>query len=775
MKQSLVPLLILLQLTCVAMQEVRYVKPLNASSFSCPHQPCLTLDQYARSVHAYFTAGSTFVFLPGNHGLQSIISLSNISNITLRGIRHNFTATIICMVQYAFFCENVSNLTTQWLTFDLTNSLFPHHVTAMKISNSRDIMISDCTFKGSRNDNQMIARALYITESSMTITRSLFEGNTGYEGGAIHATLSSFLFISESVFVGNNAGISGGAIAVESYSTMVLTSHNHFSHNRAVRTGGAINCARWCTIIIAGNVSFENNLLHSLFSSGVAVYIYGHIETSGTVVFSNNEAQKGGGIYMDSSTALFSGESILFSHNSAEEGGGIFTMASSMKVNATFVKFDGNVAKRYGGGLSTRYTGTVTENVIEISATFSHNKAECGSAIFIGSEEHITFIKVSIIENYGSGLCFFNTNVTFSGTTIMSNNVGITGGSISNKGSLITFTGPTWFDSNTAQAGGAINSIQGEIAFHSTVLFTHNSAHSDGGAIYAQGLNIVFKDIVEFNSNSALNGGAIYLSRSTLTVTNLTVFSTLQNHAAKYGGAIYHEDSPTPVQCNFRAKDDRISYQFLHLPKCFLQSTEYYYIYGTIHSYHDSAGKDGYFLYGGLLDKCKQTGNIQISTLYSTLLDFDILTIEEKKSNTTTKNITSEATELHLCKDYLNNISIEVFRGETFTVALLAVAQADTAISTQVIAITQSSRLGTLQSIQDLPEGCSDMVYSLYSAEAYDQLILYPDGPCRDSGLARVTSHGCEFSALVLGGSLCQGKPVSVKRGCVQYRCRLHN
>ena len=30
------------------------------------------------------------------------------------------------------------------------------------------------------------------------------------------------------------------------------------------------------------------------------------------------------------------------------------------------------------------------------------------------------------------------------------------------------------------------------------------------------------------------------------------------------------------------------------------------------------------------------------------------------------------------------------------------------------------------------------MTYNLYSVETHDQLILYPDGPCKDSGLARV-------------------------------------
>ena len=141
--------ILLMVLVPVSMQEIHYVKPLNVSSSSCPHQPCLTLEQYAESVPTYFIAGSSFVFLPGNHSLKSSISLSNISNITLMGAGRNFTATIICTVQYTLQCENVSNFSIEWLSFDLTKNLLHYSIIAMEISNSKDVTISDCTFKGS--------------------------------------------------------------------------------------------------------------------------------------------------------------------------------------------------------------------------------------------------------------------------------------------------------------------------------------------------------------------------------------------------------------------------------------------------------------------------------------------------------------------------------------------------------------------------------------------------------------------------------------------------
>ena len=61
-----------------------------------------------------------------------------------------------------------------------------------------------------------------------------------------------------------------------------------------------------------------------------------------------------------------------------------------------------------------------------------------------------TFINVSIEENYGSALCFVESNVTFKGTTQILGNVGVTGGGISSRSSSINVMDATLFDSNLA-------------------------------------------------------------------------------------------------------------------------------------------------------------------------------------------------------------------------------------------------------------------------------------------------------------------------------------
>ena len=80
---------------------------------------------------------------------------------------------------------------------------------------------------------------------------------------------------------------------------------------------------------------------------------------------------------------------------------------------------------------------------------------------------------------------------------------------------------------------------------------------------------------------------------------------------------------------------------------------------------------------------------------------------------------------------------IEIYTGQKFHVSLIALDQTDTSVTTKVTAISATSRLNSDQSLQTLEQECSKLWYNLYSTQDTDKLILYPDGPCRDTGVAR--------------------------------------
>ena len=80
----------------------------------------------------------------------------------------------------------------------------------------------------------------------------------------------------------------------------------------------------------------------------------------------------------------------------------------------------------------------------------------------------------------------------------------------------------------------------------------------------------------------------------------------------------------------------------------------------------------------------------------------------------------------------------EIYPGQKFRVSLMAFDQLRS-ISTWITAVTTYSWLANAnQAFQRLNQDCSDLYYSLYSTDIQDicKILLYPDGPCHDTGLA---------------------------------------
>ena len=104
--------------------------------------------------------------------------------------------------------------------------------------------------------------------------------------------------------------------------------------------------------------------------------------------------------------------------------------------------------------------------------------------------------------------------------------------------------------------------------------------------------------------------------------------------------------------------------------------------------------------------------------------------------------VTSQPYKLCFCDchsyECTRTMTTTVYRGQSFTVQLRAIDQWNQSISTQVTAkVEGDSRLEFNQSSQKLSSECSSLTYSIYSTVSSKELILYPNGPCHDTGLAR--------------------------------------
>ena len=206
--------------------------------------------------------------------------------------------------------------------------------------------------------------------------------------------------------------------------------------------------------------------------------------------------------------------------------------------------------------------------------------------------------------------------------------------------------------------------------------------------------------------------------------------NSLFNHALQDGGVIFHRDSPSISQCsyNYTSKDGK------KLPDCFLHYEPDR--YPRIVTKNDSAEREGNFMFGGLMDRCK----FKDRDMQSSWNPGEVISIIYPDS-LLTREISSRPYSLCLCPSPCipqDVMEVKVYKGQTFIVSLLALTHSG-ATATTVTAITSSTaRLETYQTSQPLPDYCAPLSYTVYSNQSHEQVVLYPDGPCRDTGLARV-------------------------------------
>ena len=750
---------VLLPTNISAVADVIYIEPADSPFSDCPRQPCLTLDQYTQTTN--LTTGNTLYFLPGNHTLQeSVLNLKSVSNITLKG---EVDVNIVCTSAVTIQCENVTGLKIQGLTFLL--NFIDYEITALTLSKCHSVLILNTTFRGSADVN--ITRAMTLKHSTSTINSSVFEGNVG---SAIYIQDDSSLTICGSSFTRNKGLGNGGAVYAQE-STLLLdgSTPNHFTHNSDEQKGGAIQCKYNCSLEMKGINKFKDNYISSYESydlydllvfylaAGGAVFVtHGSLLLSGTVIFSNSTAVTGGAVYLKDCYVIVDGE-VEFSGNTAQQsGGGMSAYQTSVTTtNKGHMKFIDNQAGYSGSALEIEGNRETRKSVL--SANFLHNRVEGKAAVHLTSVQ-ILFVNTNITGNINGAITttdsditfsgitritensYFNhvmnaisSNITFSGTTRITRN---SGGGIIAHTSVLTFEKDTLFDNNSSlyiAKGGALYSQGGKVLFQGSTLFICNSADGYGGAFYGVGTSMYMQGVVNFTLNTASNGGAMYLdNEASLIFRPNSSLYTSYNTALKYGGGIYHVDNPTTHQCN---KDTDLE----NLPPCFLQKELYAIKQNTVISFNDKAGIDGHFLYGGLMDRCKiLTIYINDIQLYSTALYWFVPKVHTEGS-TRIHRITSDPYKLCICTDGCSrSLSVQVYRGQKFTVSFLATAQM-WATSTTVTAITSSrAKLEIYQTSQSLPDYCHPLPYTMYSRDSHEELVLYPDGPCRDTGDARV-------------------------------------
>ena len=160
---------------------------------------------------------------------------------------------------------------------------------------------------------------------------------------------------------------------------------------------------------------------------------------------------------------------------------------------------------------------------------------------------------------------------------------------------------------------------------------------------------------------------------------------------------------------------------YAYVTNCFLQLQRYLSNDPAIVSRNDSAEREGNFVFGGLLDRCKFRYHYHgyvIGNAISIYPGFQ----------PTTREISSKPYTLCLCNHSSQCtaseiMQVEVYRGQEFMIPLLAKMQYGTS-ATIVTAVTSSTaKLDTYQTSQQLPDYCAPLSYRAVADSAVVFLV----------------------------------------------------
>ena len=593
------------------------------------------------------------------------------------------------------------------------------------------------------NNTATIGGGMFVLSSTLLFSGSviMFRYNSANDrGGALY--IDKGLFTRQSVtivtnahnlfFVSNRAHALGGGVSMRVTDFKAADGNLYFLFNSANQGGGIYNGAG-TNLLLFGNSYFIANT--ASFGGAINTHETNKFTLTGNALLSENNANKGGAIYSNGHLSI-SGN-IKFINNTAEKGGALYHHYKRVDLTIKGVEFINNTAYSKGGGIwMMRRSEVVFPNgnvVIVLSKFISNTAGSCGGTLYLENCVNIHLADISAIGNSNSALCISQSSVTISGRTNISNNSGTQGGGITVirgggiESNNLIFRGRLMFDGNKAELGGAIYLPFGsQLQLSESVLFTHNTADRDGGAIYAQQTSISLYNYTSFKCNIAENGGAIYLTTASFLTFNRGVNLSLSyNHATKYGGGIYNEDIASSTQCN-----EKSTKELSILPYCFIRSTYGYSdLENVIHSQNNSAGINGKLLHGGLLDRCRNNQDTFIKSFIDTFWN----------------EIQSQPYRLCLCENATvfnctSVKSIEIYPRKKFYLSLIAFDQLRT-ITTNISATTTSSWLANaVQRLQTLQQECSKLSHNLHPTDlkGIGQLVLYPEGPCSNTGLGRV-------------------------------------
>ena len=637
--------------------------------------------------------------------------------------------------------------------------------------------------------SEYLGAVLYSKSSTITIVTSDFRDNVAYPSGGVLYSKNSVVTIKASQFSDNSAQY--GAV-LYSQSSIIKIEMSEFQSNSAALGGGVLYSERSIITIVASE--FRDNNANG--SGGVLSSSIGSTVMIKMSEFDHNTASDYGGVmYSSSNTIILSGS--RFTRNLSPVGAVIYAMESStIQVQPnTYLLIDNNFATRYaiihlsGSEFSSHEAKYITffNNSGSLMA-FNGNITLTGYAIFVNNQPSQTTLGDF---QEGGAITLFQSKVFFDGTSNFEGNHAENGGAVHSIDSKLYVNGNVTIAHNTANRnGGGVYLSTSELNCQQRSIFVlfNNTAARKGGGLHAISSSIKAASLLKYDDqhidrryygtrmniteNAAGKGGGLSLeANSKLYIlkyssihsydayhdTNTTIFTA---NSAVYGGAVYVDDDTNSGMC---ASDPKMG--------CFLQVLAIYKLLSSswhlntqsVYFARNYASLSGSILYGGLLDRCAISQFAEVYQKYSNDYgDRDnaiayFMNVSNPKISYTNDvlakreeiytSVSSSPVRVCLCINNHhdggcthNNYTLEVKKGEAFTISVIAVDQIGHPVKATIYPSLNyaESSLAEGELARKIPAECTYLTFNVFSPHNYESLTLYAsDGPCKDVELSR--------------------------------------
>ena len=585
-------------------------------------------------------------------------------------------------------------------------------------------------------------------KSKINSTHSVYSNNTGLVLGSL---LESQIFFHECNFTDNIAAKDSLSFLISNKSVVDIYNtrwkNNSLFKRNWIRPSGLISCFASTVRIV--NTKIEGTESHNQYEmGGILLAFFSRIVIFNSI-FEHNYGQNGSLLARNTNFTI---GNLTISHNTAMNGDLIFIRDSKIAqiFNLKITENNGNITI---AGCKVSFLDGIM---------FTQNN---GSLIFINSVA--TFNSSSSSSNYfahnrqASGLSTITSSarstLSFYGNTSFLNNYSNKhGGAIYLTDSNIHMYGLTIIGNNTAEdSGGGIYLHKSDFKCHYNCEFNHNKATEKGGGIYAIASKIItemdFQEgqyrYLSFLMNSATLGGAMYLEQnSKFDVLDLGLITqyvvTFSRNKANYGGAIYVDDNTV----GSRACESKYYYTHSSETECFLlahprESVDHRTLF--VNFLKNSATKAGPAIFGGLLDRCTvypyYSDFLFDSNDHKSLSGFDFLS---EISSIPPNQISSHPVRICYCSNNLPNCTLDISsfslqRGDKVHLSLSIVDQVNNSVDGTMYVVASSTVREFDSSRQSYKISSTCTHVSIRLSFYSDQLILYPKGPCNNTGISQ--------------------------------------